>query len=87
MEEGLRYLTILLQASEGSVRRSRARSRSSAALPVSRVQDSFDEEGNPKDESYEKRAQSFFVADSQKPSPCRKQSTNRQFDIRGNSDE
>ena len=31
-----------------------------AALPVSRVQDSFDEDGNPKDESYEKRAQSFI---------------------------
>lgn len=32
-----------------------------AALPVSRVQDSFDEEGNPKDESYEKRAQAFIA--------------------------
>ena len=31
------------------------------ALPVSRVQDSFDEEGNPKDESYEKRAQAFIA--------------------------
>jgi NAD(P)H-dependent FMN reductase len=32
-----------------------------AALPVSRVQDSFDEEGNPKDDSYEKRAQAFIT--------------------------
>lgn len=32
-----------------------------AALPVSRVQDSFDEDGNPKDESYEKRAQIFIA--------------------------
>jgi NAD(P)H-dependent FMN reductase len=32
-----------------------------AALPVSRVQDSFDEEGNPKDDSYEKRAQAFIA--------------------------
>ena len=32
-----------------------------AALPVSRVQDSFDEDGNPKDESYEKRAQAFIA--------------------------
>jgi NAD(P)H-dependent FMN reductase len=31
-----------------------------AALPVSRVQDSFDEDGNPLDESYEKRASSFI---------------------------
>jgi len=31
-----------------------------AALPVSRVQDSFDEDGNPTDPSYEKRAQSFI---------------------------
>ena len=31
-----------------------------AALPVSRVQDSVDDEGNPKDESYEKRAQAFI---------------------------
>ena len=30
------------------------------ALPVSRVQDSFDEEGNPTDPSYEKRAQTFI---------------------------
>ena len=32
-----------------------------AALPVSRVQESFDEEGNPKDESYEKRAAAFIA--------------------------
>lgn len=32
-----------------------------AALPVSRVQDSFDEDGNPKDESYEKRAAAFIA--------------------------
>ena len=32
-----------------------------AALPVSRVQDSFDEHGNPTDASYEKRAQSFIA--------------------------
>src|SRR5205085_2527611 len=32
-----------------------------AALPVSRVQDSFDEEGNPKDDAYEKRAQAFIA--------------------------
>ncbi len=31
-----------------------------AALPVSSVQSSFDEEGNPTDESYEKRATSFI---------------------------
>lgn len=31
-----------------------------AALPVSRVQDSFDDDGNPLDESYEKRAASFI---------------------------
>lgn len=31
-----------------------------ASLPVSRVQDSFDENGNPKDPSYEKRAESFI---------------------------
>lgn len=31
-----------------------------AALPVSRVQNSFDEEGNPLDESYEKRAAAFL---------------------------
>ena len=30
-----------------------------AALPVSRVQESFDEDGNPTDDSYEKRAQAF----------------------------
>jgi NAD(P)H-dependent FMN reductase len=32
-----------------------------AALPVSRVQDSFDEDGNPTDESYEKRAAAFIA--------------------------
>ena len=32
-----------------------------ASLPVSRVQDSFDDEGNPKDESYEKRAAAFIA--------------------------
>jgi NAD(P)H-dependent FMN reductase len=32
-----------------------------ASLPVSRVQDSFDEDGNPKDPSYEKRAKSFIA--------------------------
>jgi NAD(P)H-dependent FMN reductase len=32
-----------------------------AALPVSRVAESFDEDGTPKDESYEKRAQSFIA--------------------------
>jgi NAD(P)H-dependent FMN reductase len=32
-----------------------------AALPVSRVQDSFDEDGNPRDESYEKRAAAFIA--------------------------
>jgi hypothetical protein len=32
-----------------------------ASLPVSRVQDSFDEDGNPKDPSYEKRAESFIA--------------------------
>jgi NAD(P)H-dependent FMN reductase len=31
-----------------------------AALPVSRVQDSFDDDGNPKDESYEKHAEAFI---------------------------
>ncbi len=31
-----------------------------ASLPVSRVQDSFDEDGNPKDPSYEKRAKGFI---------------------------
>ena len=31
-----------------------------ASLPVSHVQDSFDEDGNPKDPSYEKRAESFI---------------------------
>jgi NAD(P)H-dependent FMN reductase len=31
-----------------------------ASLPVSRVQDSFDDEGNPLDASYEKRAASFI---------------------------
>jgi NAD(P)H-dependent FMN reductase len=31
-----------------------------ASLPVSRVQDSFDEQGNPRESSYEKRAQSFI---------------------------
>lgn len=30
------------------------------SLPVSRVQDSFDEDGNPKDSSYEKRAKAFI---------------------------
>jgi NAD(P)H-dependent FMN reductase len=32
-----------------------------AALPISRVQDSFDEDGNPTDTAYEKRAQSFVA--------------------------
>lgn len=32
-----------------------------ASLPVSRVQDSFDDEGNPKDPSYEKRAEKFIA--------------------------
>ena len=32
-----------------------------AALPVSRVAESFDEDGTPKDESYEKRAQAFIA--------------------------
>ena len=32
-----------------------------AALPVSHVQDSFDEHGNPTDAAYEKRAQSFIA--------------------------
>lgn len=32
-----------------------------AALPVSRVAESFDEDGNPTDESYEKRAQAFIA--------------------------
>ena len=31
-----------------------------ASLPVSRVQDSFDEAGNPRDPAYEKRAESFL---------------------------
>jgi NAD(P)H-dependent FMN reductase len=31
------------------------------ALPVSRVQDSFDEDGNPRNESYEKQAQTFIA--------------------------
>ncbi len=31
-----------------------------ASLPVSRVQESFDDDGNPRDPSYEKRAQSFI---------------------------
>ena len=31
-----------------------------SSLPVSRVQDTFDEEGNPRDESYEKRAKAFI---------------------------
>jgi NAD(P)H-dependent FMN reductase len=31
-----------------------------AALPVSRVQESFDDDGNPKDESYEQRASAFI---------------------------
>ncbi len=31
-----------------------------ASLPVSRVQDSFDEDGNPRDPSYEKRAKAFI---------------------------
>jgi NAD(P)H-dependent FMN reductase len=31
------------------------------ALPVSHVQDSFDEHGNPQDAAYEKRAQSFIA--------------------------
>ncbi|MGB8506996.1 MAG: NADPH-dependent FMN reductase [Pyrinomonadaceae bacterium] len=31
-----------------------------AALPISNVQNSFDEDGNPTDESYEKRAASFI---------------------------
>ena len=31
-----------------------------ASLPVSRVQDSFDEDGNPLDPSYEKRVRSFI---------------------------
>jgi NAD(P)H-dependent FMN reductase len=31
-----------------------------AALPVSRVQDSFDDDGNPLDASYEKRASAFI---------------------------
>jgi hypothetical protein len=30
------------------------------SLPVSRVQESFDEDGNPKDPSYEKRAKAFI---------------------------
>jgi NAD(P)H-dependent FMN reductase len=30
------------------------------SLPVSKVQDSFDEDSNPKDPSYEKRAKSFI---------------------------
>jgi len=32
-----------------------------AALPVSRVAESFDEDGTPKDASYEKRAQAFIA--------------------------
>lgn len=32
-----------------------------ASLPVSRVQDSFDEAGNPADPAYEKRAESFLA--------------------------
>jgi NAD(P)H-dependent FMN reductase len=31
-----------------------------ASLPISRVQDSFDEDGNPKDPAYEKRAKAFI---------------------------
>jgi NAD(P)H-dependent FMN reductase len=31
------------------------------ALPVSRAQDNFDEDGNPKDPAYETRAQSFIA--------------------------
>lgn len=31
-----------------------------ASLPISRVQDSFDEDGNPKDPVYEKRAKAFI---------------------------
>jgi hypothetical protein len=31
-----------------------------ASLPVSRVQDAFDDEGNPSDPSYEKRASTFL---------------------------
>jgi NAD(P)H-dependent FMN reductase len=31
-----------------------------ASLPVSRVQDNFDEDGNPRDPSYEKRAKAFI---------------------------
>ena len=30
------------------------------SLPISRVQDSFDEDGNPKDPAYEKRAKAFI---------------------------
>lgn len=32
-----------------------------ASLPVSRVQESFDDEGNPRDESYERRADAFIA--------------------------
>ena len=32
-----------------------------ASLPISRVQDSFDEDGSPRDVSYEKRAQAFIT--------------------------